>query len=188
MSRNLALQCSSCGAINSPKATTCDYCNNYLPQLTIWERRETPQDPNTESRDYKYFHSLSKVYWAALMAGLILMVGTYVFFFDELSEDELVAWSPVWFLLLIFGIGGFYGEKAIRTILDGEAKNFTDGLTKASESIGIIQRIFIMLVFLLPGLFGVYKKLSSPILITITVTLIWAAALYFFLFGIFPSL
>jgi len=122
------------------------------------------------------------------MAGLILMLGTYVFFFDTLSEDELVAWSPVWFLLLIFGIGGFYGEKAIHTILDGKAKDFTDALIKASESLGIITSIFILVVFLLPGLFGVYKWLSSPFLITLTVTLIWAIGLYFFLYGIFPSM
>lgn len=188
MSKALALQCPSCGGSNSPKASTCEYCNNYLPNLTIWERRDTPEVAESKGNDYKYFHSLSKLYWAALMAGLILMVGTYVFFFDELSEDELVAWSPIWFLLVIFGIGGFYGEKAIRTLLDGEAKDFTSGLIKASDSLGFIQRIFIMIVFLLPGMFGVYKRLSSPVLIALTATLIWAAALYFFLYGIFPSM
>ncbi|MEL6251415.1 MAG: zinc ribbon domain-containing protein [Bacteroidota bacterium] len=188
MANSLNLLCPSCGGSNSPNAKNCQYCGNYLPNLTAWERRETPSGANDKTRDYKYFHSLSRLYYGSLIFGLVLMLGTYVFFFDALSEDELVAWSPVWFLLIIFGAGGFYGEKAIHIILDGEAKDFTDGLLKASASIGIIPRMFLFLIFLLPGLFGVYKFLSSPVLISLTVTVFWAAALYIFLFGIFPSL
>lgn len=182
------LLCPSCGGSNAPKAQNCQYCNNFLPRLSSWERRSTPPAEADKSQDYKYFHSLSNLYYAALILGLVLMLGTYVLFFDELSEDELVAWSPVWFLLIIFGAGGFYGEKAIRAILDGKAKDFAEGFGVASDSLAIIPRIAVGLVFLLPGMFGVYKRLSSPFWITLAVTLFWAAALYFFLFGIFPSL
>ena len=183
------IQCPSCGAPSSPKSKQCDYCGNYLLHLTLFEKRKSPA-PESEDADFKYFHSLRTIYRVSMYAGIAMAVVIYGFFFNDLSEDELVMLSPIWFLLIVFGACGLYAEQAVFLILEKEAKDFPDALGKAIGKLkSPLNKIFIFLVFALPGfVFGIRRNFSSPLIISGLTTLIWGAALYIFLVGIFPSM
>ncbi|MCB0835098.1 MAG: hypothetical protein KDD63_06420 [Bacteroidetes bacterium] len=181
------IQCPTCGGSSSPKSEKCDFCGNYLLHLTVFEQRREPVD--TSDPEGGYFRSLKRIYQVMITLGLGMAFVIYFLMFDSLSEDELVAISPVWFLLIIFGTCGLYTEKAVHLILNKKAENFAEALIQATNSLSPFIRIAVFLVFAVPFfLFGITKKFSSPLLISILVTLVWAAVLYVFLFGIFPSM
>ena len=183
------IQCPSCGAPSSPRSKQCDYCGNYLLHLTQFEKRSSPANEDSGA-DFKYFHSLRTIYRVVLYAGILMAVVIYGFFFNTLSEDELVMLSPIWFLLMVFGACGLYAEKAVMLILEKEAKTFPDALGKAIGKLkSPLNMIFIVIIFALPGfVFGIRRNFSSPLIISGLTTLIWGAALYIFLVGIFPSM
>lgn len=177
------INCPSCGAATPPNKSQCDYCGNYLLHLTPFEKRSHPLAGDA------YFHSLKRLYQASLALGLVAAVLIYFVFFNQLSEDELVLISPTWFLLTIFGTGGLYAEKAVRQILAKQAATFHEALLQSVKGLSPILVVAVYMVFLIPILLlGISKRLSSPLLIALLITLIWAVVLYLFLVGIFPSL
>jgi hypothetical protein len=181
------IQCPTCGGSSSPKSEKCDFCGNYLLHLTIFEQRKAPlTDAGPEKR---YFRSLKRWYQIMITLGLGMAFVIYFLMFDSFSEDELVAISPIWFLLIIFGTCGLYTEKAVHLILNKKAKTFAEALIQATNSLSPIVRVAVFIVFAVPFfLFGITKKFSSPLLISTLVTIAWAGVLYVFLLGIFPSL
>ena len=178
------IQCPGCGGSSDPRGEKCSYCGNYLLHLSAWERRAQPVFVGGH-----YFRSLRRLYQAALLLGAAAMLLIYFVFFNRLSEDELVAISPVWFLLIVFGAGGIYAEKAVVLILEKRAATFHEALLQAARSLAPVLKIGVFILFLIPAmLLGISRRLSSPLLIALIVTIVWAMALYLFLMGIFPSL
>jgi hypothetical protein len=164
----------------------CQYCGSYLLRLSRFESPAQPQP--VEGREDAWFRSLAWVYRIALVIGAALFVILYFVAFDSFSETELVTLSPVWFLLLNFGLSGLYAEKAVRLVLRGEAETFTSALATSTESIPLLFRLGAWLVFLPPFAVLNLKTVSSPLRLSVTTTLAWAALLYLFLVGIFPAL
>lgn len=183
------IQCPTCGGSSSPKSERCDFCGNYLLHLTIFEKKNEPGPAQNEGTPAHYFRSLKGLYQIMIAAGLLMAATLYLFMFNRFSETELVTLSPIWFLLTIFGTGGLFTEKAVRLILDKESPDFPSAIKKSAGSLSPIVQVFVFLIFLVPFfVFGLTKKFSSPLIITSLMTLVWAAVLYLFLMGIFPSL
>ena len=181
------IQCPTCGGSSASKSEKCDYCGNYLLHLTVFEQRKEPVQSG--DADTRYFRSLKRFYQTIIAIGLIMAGIIYFVMFDSLSEDELVAISPIWFLLIIFGTCGLYTEKAVIIILHKLESNFADALIRATRSVSPLIRVLVFIIFGFPFfVIGVRKRFSSPLLISTLITLFWAAALYVFLMGIFPSL
>ena len=182
-------QCPSCGASVSPKQEQCSYCNNYLVQLTPFERRATPAEAG-DGADVKYFHSLRRFYWMLQAAGIAGAVYIYVLNFDNFSETEMVQWSPWWFMALVWGMSGLYAERVVKAILQGKADSFVSGLHQATKGMVPIMTVLIYLLFFPPFfLLGLHRwRINSPLLISLSVSLLWGIFLFVFLFGIFPSL
>jgi hypothetical protein len=185
MSANVkTIQCPSCGGSSAAKVEQCTYCGNYLLHLSPFERTH-----QGVAGTHPYFRSLKKLYRGAMVTGLALMILIYFVLFSRLSEDELVAVSPIWFLLIIFGAGGIYSEKAVGLILEKRANTFHSALIQSIKSLSPVLMVGMFVLFLIPAiLMGISKRLSSPLLITMIVTAVWALILYLFLMGIFPSL
>lgn len=178
------IQCPTCGGSSSPSVQQCTYCGNYLLHLSPLERSRQPV-PGTQF----YFQSLKRLYQVAVGLGITLMILIYFVLFKQLSEDQLVAISPIWFFLITFGAGGIYAEKAVMFILEKRATTFHEALMQAVKSLAPILRVGVFILFLIPAiLLGISRRLSSPLFITLLVTGVWTLILYFFLMGIFPSL
>ncbi|MDX2250264.1 MAG: hypothetical protein SF052_26010 [Bacteroidia bacterium] len=182
-------QCPTCGGSSPHASDRCNYCGNYLLHLTIFEQKPGPAQGNPPDEKWLYFRSLKRGYQLMIAAGLLMAGTIYLLIFDRLSEDELVAVSPIWFLLIILGTGGLFTEKAVQLILQKQANDFPSAIGKATQSLSPIVRLAVGIVFLVPFfIFGLTKRFSSPLIITSLMTLVWALVLYLFLFGIFPSL
>ncbi|MEZ4825453.1 MAG: zinc ribbon domain-containing protein [Bacteroidia bacterium] len=184
------IQCPTCGGSVSPRADKCSYCGNFLVHLSVFETRAPGAAVKTESEpQFRYFRSLKPLYQVAVVSGLIMAGLIYFFMFDNFSEDELVAISPLWFLLIVFGTAGLFTEKAVKLVLNREEKDFPAAIVKATASFSLIVQLAVYLIFFVPFfVLGLVKRFSSPLIIATLITLVWAAVLYFFLVGIFPSL
>lgn len=188
MATRSAIQCSTCGGSSPDEDDRCEYCGNFLLRLTPFERLKAGPTPRPEA-DVNYFRSLSWLYKLAASAGFVGMLILYVFMFDSFSETELVGLSPLWFLSLVFGLGGLHAEKAVRLILSKKATDFADALSQVTSSLPPFLVIVVYLVFALPAFFlGLRRWCSSPLLLATLTSSLWGLALYFFLFAIFPSL
>ncbi|MEZ4775180.1 MAG: hypothetical protein R3D00_18495 [Bacteroidia bacterium] len=191
VSMEKVIQCPTCGGSSPSKSERCNFCGNYLLHLTIFEKTNEPipAQAKKENAPVHYFRSLKLLYQIMITSGLLMAGTIYLFMFDEFSETEMVTVSPIWFLLIIFGTGGLFTEKALRLILDKEVSDFPSAVKKAAESFSPIVQIGVFLIFLVPFfVFGLTRFFSSPLIITTLMTLVWAAVLYIFLIGIFPSL
>jgi hypothetical protein len=174
--------CPSCGASCSPKVERCEYCSAYLIHLTPLERIGGEDAPGG------YFRSLAWLYRVAAMAGVAGAIYLYAVDFDSFSETELVQLSPLWFLALHFGISGLHAERAIHAILSGRAGSFAEGLNVSLKEVSPVHLVLVFIVFTPPFLFFRLDKLTSPLLVSTATTAIWAAILYLFFLGVFPSL
>jgi hypothetical protein len=179
-------RCARCGASTSPKLERCEYCDAWLVHLTMLERDD--RDDTAAGQDVPRFRSLRGLYGAALVASGVLFVVLYFVSFEGFSETELVALSPLWFLGFQFGMSGLFTERALDAVLRGEARTFREGLARAMGASAPLVRLAVLVVFFPPFLLFGLRRLTSPLLLSVTTTLAWAALLYGFLFAIFPSL
>ena len=180
------IRCPSCGASTAPDETRCAYCGSWLLKLSPLERRAAPRV--TAGGQKVWFRSLAPLYKLAAAAGGAMFVFLYFVAFDSFSETELVRLSPVWFLLVNFGLSGLYTERAVNLVLAGEQASFADALEAATASVPPIFRAGIYVVFLPPFVLLGLKAVSSPLVLSAVTTAAWGALLYAFLVGIFPSL
>ena len=177
------IRCVTCGAPTKRLEKNCQYCGNFLIHLTPFELLSNSVAPNQP-----FFRSLKILYKASLIMGLVACFLIYIVFFNFLSETELVLISPVWFLLLHFGISGLYTERAIGAIINRKATDFHEGLQQATSDSGPLIALVVKITFLpLLLLFG-FKKVTSPLILALLTTLIWGLLLNFFFVGIFPQL
>ena len=75
------IQCPACGGSSDPQEKKCNYCGNYLLQLSALERSSQPAATG------HYFRSLRRLYQATLLLGAAGMVLVYFVFFKRFSED-----------------------------------------------------------------------------------------------------
>jgi hypothetical protein len=180
------VRCSSCGASTSPREPRCGYCGSHLIHLSPFERRTTPRA--TASGKQVWFRSLGPLYKGAAVLAGVIVIALYFVFFNDLSETELVRLSPVWVLLLAFGITGLYTERAVNLILEGKEERFHDALNEGMDAVPPLFMLAIYFVLLPPIMVFGLKRYSSPLLMATVTAAGWGALLYFFLIAIFPML
>jgi len=180
-------RCARCGASTAPHLERCEYCDAWLVHLTVFERKDVLDEADRRV-DVPRFRSLRGLYRAALAASVVGFVTLYFVAFDRFSERELVALSPAWFLGFQFGMSGLFTERALDAVLRGEARTFREGLLHATRASAPLVRIAVAVVFFPPFLLFGLRRFTSPLLLSLFTTLAWAALLYGFLFGVFPSL
>jgi len=181
------LKCPSCGASISSQDNICKYCQNYIFHFSSLEKKD--KDNDADGLAPKYFRSLASLYKFSFMAGFIIIGLTYIVMFNFLTESNLLHMSFLWFLLIHFGITGYFSEKAIKYLTIKKTNNFNDALNLAINDVsivlGLITRLVFIPVFLL---LNTRKNISSPLKISIISTLTWAIVLLLFIELIFPNL
>lgn len=180
-------RCARCGASTSPDAERCEFCDAWLVHLTVFERK-APDGVDEPGQVVPRFRSLRWLYGAAIAASVFGFIGLYFVAFDQLTETQLVALSPAWFLAFQFGMSGLYTERALAAVLRGEAQTFAEGLARATTRSTPLVRLAVWIVFFPPYLLLGLRRFTSPLLLSLFTTLAWAGLLYVFLFGVFPSL
>jgi len=151
---------------------------------------------------------MKSLYWICAIGGVASAIYIYGIAFDSFSETELIAISASWFLPMIFGIYGLIATRMMAEKTDEvldytklevnqapsnnkrgtTAQIFGSGMGRLIGRIPLIGIVvgLVVLAFFLP--FLATKKMKSPFLAALSATGIWAALLFVFLFGIFPSL
>lgn len=123
------------------------------------------------------------IYITAIVLAIIDFIYIYAFLFDDLSEDQLVLYTPLWFLIFIFGIYGLVSNKLKKQVDQGKYQNMREALIHSSKSFGIFgplrQLLFFPLIFL---------NLKNTFLLAIVSAMIWAGLLLLFFQFIFPML
>jgi hypothetical protein len=176
------IRCSNCGApVEDPARSNCAYCGVFILKLS-------PLEVVRHGALVGQFRSLRALYTASLCSGALAAFVIYFLVFDSLSETQLVTLSPLWFLAIVFGGCGFYAERAVSYTLARRAETFGASLTLVTRELPPLVALFVGIIFTPPFLVFGAKRRSSPLLIAFATTLLWAFCLYFFLFGIFPSL
>lgn len=123
------------------------------------------------------------IYISAIIIAVINFIYIYAFHFDDLSEEQLVQYTPFWFLFFIFGIYGFVLSKLKKKVDKGEYKNTGEALVHISKSYGIFGPVCQLLFF--PLIFLDFKNIF---LLSIFCVLIWTGLLFLFFKFIFPEL
>lgn len=176
------IQCPTCGGSSNPQRQRCEYCGNYLLHLSALEL--------TDKKDSKEFHfrSFERFYRLTIWTGTIMLLTLYTIAFAFLSEDTLVLLSPIWFLAFHFGISGLTAETAVRIVLNRHADSFREGLVKSRETVSPLIAV-LSIITLSPVIFVFrLEKITSPLKLALSTSVIWAVILYFFFIIIFPSL
>ena len=123
------------------------------------------------------------IYITAIVLAIIDFIYIYAFRFDDLSEDQLVLYSPLWFLFFIFGIYGLVASNLKKQVDEGKYQDLREALVHSSESYGIFgplrQLFFFPLIFL---------NLKNTFFLAIISALIWAGLLFLFFQFIFSML
>lgn len=186
------IECPTCGAATSREKENCDYCGNFLIHLSYFEQKKSGgkkqkiiKDDNKSSI---YFRSLGLLYKISIIIGFVLCASIYIIFFDFLSESLLVMISPTWFLLIHFGISGYYTEKAVKLIIEKQSLNFRNSLKEVIGALPPLKALIVKLVFVPVYLLVNLNNISSPLKISFITTAAWAAFLYLFFMLIFPVL
>lgn len=123
------------------------------------------------------------IYITAIVLAVIDFIYVYAFHFDDFSEEQLVLYSPLWFLFFIFGIYGWVASYLKKQVDEGKYQDLREALVHSSESYGIFgplrQLFFFPLIFI---------NLKNTFLLTVISTLIWAGLLALFFLFIFPRM
>jgi len=129
--------------------------------------------------------TMTPLFLAALLTALGLAVYLYLIEFDNLSEVRLVTLSPLWVILLAFGLSGLLAEKAAALVADGDAADMVEGMHRVGTVSPLIYFVFLGL----PRLIANPARLtSSPLGIAGITALCWAVLLYVFFLVLWPSL
>jgi zinc-ribbon domain len=176
------IRCSNCGApVEDPSRSNCAYCGVFILKLSTLEIVH-------RGAEVGKFRSLRALYTSSLVLGGLMAFAIYFVLFNHLSETQLVSLSPLWFLAVVFGGCGFFAERAVHYTLSRRAETFGAALKQVAKDLPPLPALFVGLLFTPPFLLFGAQRRSSPFVIAIITTALWALCLYFFLFGIFPSL
>ena len=124
-----------------------------------------------------------KIYPLCIVIALANFVYIYGFRFDDMSEEHLVLYTPLWFLVFIFGIYGIVTEKLIELVKERKTENLRGALLQSCKSFGILG-VFGQLIFF--PLF--FMSGDNKLKISAISALIWGLLLFIFFKVIFPEL
>ena len=130
---------------------------------------------------------IAGLYPILLAAGIAVVFYIYLFAFDDLSEDQLVGLTPLWFFLIIFGLYGYFAEFLMSRIIVGKGKNIPEAYSKWVPEFIERHPFWGMLLALILSPFSFIKTRNS-LLIAFTGSAIWGILLLIFFMGIFPAL
>ena len=123
------------------------------------------------------------IYVTAILLAVSNFIYIYSFRFDDFSEEQLIYYSPLWFLLLIFGIYGLTVSKMQQQVDEKQYQNIRQALVDSSPSFGIFGPL--RQLFFFPLFFLFFESVFVTALVS---TLIWAGLLGLFFLLIFPEL
>jgi len=128
--------------------------------------------------------SARPLFLLAFAAGLGLAAYLYLVKFDDLSETELVNYSGIWFLLLVFGGAGLVLEGAKRLIVAGEAEDLAEGVSVYTRTRAPLGKL-LFVPFLL---YNAARDKTATLPVAVYVAAVWALLFYAFMVGVFPNL
>ncbi len=100
--------------------------------------------------------------------------------FDEFSESELVAYTPLWFFPIVFGLYGFVSQRLLRRIASGRARSLNEAARISIDVAGHWAALFLFPFLVL--------RWRSSLLVSLAAAVFWAGLLWFFVVAIFPTL
>jgi hypothetical protein len=123
---------------------------------------------------------LKVLYLVSLIAGVIGVGAIYLVFFDSLSEEELVAITPLWAFPIAFGFYGYVSQRLIRYLDEGKASSMYEAAKFVVDHAGKWS--------ILPLLPFLALRWRSSLLVTLVASVVLAGFLWIFFSLIFPSL
>ncbi len=171
------MNCKNCGAPINPEIKQCKYCGTYYnPHLvSAWNILNNQKFRKTT------------LYPLSLAFGIIIVVFTYVFMFDKLSETELVQFTPIWYFAIVFGSYGYLAEKIMSLVVKNKARDFRSAYRFWVKNITQRNIILGLLAIILFFPFPFFNKMK-PLPVASLGALIWGLMLVVFFQGIFPAL
>ncbi|MFI1563757.1 hypothetical protein ACH4ZX_11970 [Streptomyces sp. NPDC020490] len=124
--------------------------------------------------------ALTALYIVSLLVGLGAAAVIYVVKFNDLSEDQLVGFTPLWFFPIVFGLYGFVSQRLLRALAEGRAGTLSEA-ARLYMRLGGLFAVLTMFPFLV-------LKLRSSLLVSLAAALFWAGLLWFFFAAVFPEL
>ena len=121
--------------------------------------------------------NLSPLFWIALITSLATAVTLYGLVFDDLSEAQLVLYSPLWVTLGVFGATGLFATRAAALVNDGAAADMSEGMLLATRVSGLVRMILLRIPHLF---FDVATIGKTPLKIATLTTVFWGTALVLF--------
>jgi len=122
-----------------------------------------------------------RIYHLAIAFAVGAVVYLYGVMFDELSEEQLIAYTPLWFLSLIFGCHGMVAGKLMFRLEQGRGKDLRQAFLEFCNAFGALRPLGWIVFFPLLFIRG-----ESALGLALTATLIWAIPLFIFLQVFFP--
>lgn len=123
---------------------------------------------------------LNALYVTFLLAGLAGAALIYLVLFNDLSESQLVTFTPLWFFPVVFGLYGFASQRLLRLLAAGRARTLGEA-ARMSIDVGGFWAILAMFPF-------VVLKWRSSLLVSMVAALFWAVLLWLFFALVFPVL
>ncbi|WP_258053300.1 hypothetical protein [Streptomyces sp. Ru72] len=124
--------------------------------------------------------ALTALYVMALFGGLVGAWLIYLVMFDEFSESDLVAITPLWFFPIVFGLYGLISQRLLRRSATRRAGTLAEA---ARMSITVAAPWALLLIF--PFL---VLKWRSSLLVSLVAVVFWAVLLWLFFELLFPIL
>jgi hypothetical protein len=124
--------------------------------------------------------ALSALYGTLLVGGLAGAALIYLVLFNDLSESQLVTFTPLWFFPVVFGLYGFVSQRLLRLLAAGRARTLGEA-ARTSIDVGGVWALLGMFPFLV-------LKWRSSLLVSMVAALFWAVLLWLFFAAVFPVL
>ncbi|MBP7736947.1 MAG: hypothetical protein KA369_13300 [Spirochaetes bacterium] len=169
--------CINCGGTVDPSRAQCPYCGTFYDRDNI-----NPVSNIFTSRGVRK----RAIYPIMIGSGVAICVAIYAFFFDRLSETQLVNLTPLWFFLITFGLYGYHAEKLLEIMASHRAADM-----RAARALWFSMEGRSPLVTLPAHFFFFAERFVNkpwPALIALVGSLAWGLGLLVFFNGIFPSL
>jgi hypothetical protein len=170
------------------RAVRCPYCHTVLtaPEAIPYAMPVTARAPQPVPArgivavERRQSTPLKVLYLVSLIAGVIAVVAVYLVFFNDLSEEELVAITPFWAFPIAFGFYGYVSQRLIRYLDEGRASSLYEAAKFVIEHTGKWA--------ILPLLPFLALRWRSSLLVTLVASVALAAFLWIFFSLIFPGL
>jgi hypothetical protein len=167
----------------------CPYCHSvltapeaipYAMPVTAATTTAAPPTRGIVAVEGRRSTPLKVLYLVSLIAGGIAVAAIYLVFFNDLSEEELVALTPFWAFPIAFGFYGYVSQRLLRYLEDGRASSLYEAAKFVVDHAGKWS--------ILPLLPFLALRWRSSLLVTLVASVTLAAFLWVFFAVIFPEL